>query len=116
MAERAKKLLVVFYASSSGREPVREWLRKLDKDDRRVIGTDILALQKGWPLGLPLCDSLGDGLWEVRSKLPRRRIARVIFAFHEGELVLLNAFMKKTQRTPSAEIELAASRLKDMTS
>ena len=110
-----EKLPVVFYATSGGREPVREWLRNLDKDDRRVIGSDILAVQMGWPLGLPLCGSLGKGLWEVRSKLPQKRIARVIFAFDAGAIVLVNGFMKKTQKTPPDEIELAAKRLKEMT-
>ncbi len=116
MTDRPKKLPVVFYATSGGREPVREWLKSLDQDDRRVIGSDILAVQKGWPLGLPLCRSLGDGLWEVRSKLPSRRIARVIFAFDAGEIVLLHGFIKKTQKTPPDEIELAMKRLKEMTS
>ncbi len=116
MTDRPKKLPVVFYATSGGREPVREWLKSLDQDGRRVIGSDILAVQKGWPLGLPLCRSLGDGLWEVRSKLPSRRIARVIFAFDAGEIVLLHGFIKKTQKTPPDEIELAMKRLKEMTS
>ncbi|MFM2422445.1 MAG: hypothetical protein RL291_975, partial [Pseudomonadota bacterium] len=44
---------------------MREWLKTLDRDDRREIGADILAVQQGWPLGLPLCRSLGKGLWEV---------------------------------------------------
>ncbi len=70
MISRSEKLPIVFYATGSGREPVREWLKSLDQDSRRVIGADILAVQKGWPLGLPLCRSLGEGLWEVRSKLP----------------------------------------------
>lgn len=116
MAERNRDIPVVFYATGSGREPVREWLKSLDKEDRVVIGSDIRAAQIGWPIGLPLCDSLGDGLWEIRSKLPGRRIARVIFAFDEGTIVLLNGFMKKTQKTPPSEIALAAKRLKEMKS
>lgn len=70
----------------------------------------------GWPLGLPLCRSLGDGLWEVRSSLAGGRIARVIFAFDDGTIVLLNGFIKKTRKTPPAEIDLALKRLKEMTS
>ncbi|PPD28673.1 MAG: hypothetical protein CTY20_09040 [Hyphomicrobium sp.] len=116
MAHQTKPLSVVFFASSSGREPVREWLRELEKDDRREIGADILAVQQGWPLGLPLCRSLGHGLWEVRSTLPSRRIARVIFTFDDETIVLLNGFIKKTQKTPAAEIEIALKRLKEMTS
>ena len=107
---------VVFYATSAGREPVREWLRQVDRDDRREIGADVLAVQKGWPLGLPLCRSLGKGLWEVRSKLSSRRIARVIFAIVDETIVLLSGFFKKTQKTPAGEIALALKRLKEMTS
>jgi phage-related protein len=106
---------VVFYETPAGREPVREWLQGLDKDDRYAIGTDILTVQRGWPLGLPLCRSLGRDLWEVRSTLPSKRIARLIFAFDDGELVILNGFIKKTQKTPQDEIDLAHKRLKEMT-
>jgi len=116
MPQRTKPLPVVFFATSAGREPVREWLKELDKDDRREIGADILAVQQGWPLGLPLCRSLGNGLWEVRSSLPNRRIARVIFAFDDETIVLLNGFIKKTQKTPAVEIDTALKRLKEMTS
>lgn len=116
MPQRSKRLSVVFFATTTGREPVREWLKELDRDDRREVGADILAVQKGWPLGLPLCRSLGHGLWEVRSSLPSRRIARVIFTFDGDTIVLLNGFIKKTQKTPADEIELAQRRLKEMTS
>ena len=115
MPHRAARLPVIFYATSAGREPVREWLRALDRDDRREIGADVLAVQQGWPLWLPLCRSLGNGLWEVRSSLPSHRIARLIFAIDDNTIVLLNGFIKKTQKTPAAEIELALKRLKEMT-
>ncbi len=116
MPSQTKRLPVIFFVTGAGREPVREWLKDLDKNDRREIGADILAVQKGWPLGLPLCRSLGNGLWEVRSKLPSRRIARVIFAFDDETIVLLNGFIKTTQKTPAAEIDIALKRLKEMTS
>ena len=116
MPQEPQRLAVVFFATTTGREPVREWLKELDRDDRREIGADLLAVQKGWPLGLPLCRSLGDGLWEVRSSLPSRRIARVIFAFDGDTIVLLNGFIKKTQKTPAGQIALALKRLKEMTS
>lgn len=114
MAEPDTPIPVVFFATDAGREPVREWLKDLNKEDRRTIGGDILAVQKGWPLGLPLCKSLKQGLWEVRSTLPSHRIARVIFSFHAGEIVLLNGFIKKTQKTPQQEIELARDRLQEL--
>lgn len=113
MAGPSQMIPVVFFKTKQGREPVREWLRDLDRADRHEIGEDIFAVQEGWPLGLPLCRSLGSGLWEIRSKLPSQRIARLIFAFNDGELLFLNGFIKKTQKTPPNEIALALTRLKE---
>ncbi len=95
---------------------MREWLTELPLDDRRVIGRDMAKVQFGWPIGLPLCRPLSGGLWEVRSSLPSKREARVLFGFHAGELIALHAFVKKTQRTPPEELALARQRLKEATS
>jgi phage-related protein len=57
----------------------------------------------------------GQGLWEVRSDLPQGRIARVLFCIHESRMVLLHAFVKKTQKTPDADLELAIKRKKEIT-
>ncbi len=103
-------LLVAFFRTTAGNEPVREWLRSLDREERRVIGEDIKAVQFGWPLGMPLVRKLQPGLWEVRSRLGNR-IARVIFTIGDGKLVLLHAFFKKSQKTPKDELELAEARL-----
>ena len=70
---------VFFYRTSGGAEPVIEWLRSLPAEDRRAIGADLATVQFGWPIGMPLCRPLGRGLWEVRSALPSRRIARLLF-------------------------------------
>jgi phage-related protein len=110
-----KRLPAVFYALPSGREPVREWLRALDADDRKVIGEDIKDVEFSWPIGMPLCRALGQGLWEVRSALTQGRIARVLFCIHGGRMVLLHAFIKKTQKTPEAELALAVRRKKEIT-
>ena len=116
MIDRSKKFAARFYLSATGRRPVREWLLELSKDDRRVIGKDIQKVEFGWPIGMPYCRSLGHGLWEMRSDLPGGRIARVIFSLIGGDMVLLHGFMKKTQKTPQQEIELALSRKKGMES
>ena len=63
---------------------------------------------------MPLCRSLGEGLWEVRSSLPSGRIARVIFCVAQGRLVLLHGFVKKTQKTPPAELALARRRKQEI--
>ena len=52
------KLRAVFFATSAGREPVREWLKALTADERKIIGTDIAYVQFKWPLGKPRVDHL----------------------------------------------------------
>lgn len=117
MAEKQPlRIPVLFYRTAAGREPVLEWLRDLGQEDRRAIGRDLMRVQFGWPVGMPLVRSLKDGLWEVRSTLPSRRIARLILCFHENKIVVLHGFFKKTQRTSSEDIDLAGQRMKEMTS
>jgi phage-related protein len=101
-----KILPACFYQNSLGNEPVRD----LDKDDRLIIGGDIKTVEFGWPIGMPTCKPLGKGLYEVRSNLSSNRIARVIFCIHEGQMVLLQAFIKKTQKTPKRDLDLALNR------
>jgi phage-related protein len=106
----SKKLAVYFYRSKNGVEPVREWLMGLSKEDKHDIGADIKTVQYGWPLGMPLIDNLGKGLWEVRSKLAGGRIARTIFFFNDNSMILVNSFIKKTQKMPQIELDLALKR------
>jgi len=105
-----KRLSARFYRSASGAEPVRDWLKGLPEADRRCLGYDIALVEFGWPIGMPVCRPLGEGLWEVRSTLPSRRIARVIFCATQGSMVLLHGFIKKTQATPGADLDLARRR------
>ncbi len=116
VGEGPLEIPVRFYRTASGREPVREWLRHLDKEERRVIGLDLMKVQFGWPIGMPLVRSLKDGLWEVRSTLPSRKIARVILCFWDGKIVALHAFIKKSQKTPHEELAIARQRMKEVTS
>ncbi|HEX4004768.1 MAG TPA: type II toxin-antitoxin system RelE/ParE family toxin [Acidobacteriaceae bacterium] len=79
-------------------------------EDRLTLGRDLRLVELGWPVGMPLCRSLGARLWEVRSKLPSRRIARVLFCTAPGYMILLHGFIKKSQKTPRADLDLARSR------
>jgi len=106
---------VRFYRSETGKEPVRDWLRGLDDGDRRAIGLDLMRVQFGWPIGMPLARSLKDGLWEVRSSLPSQRIARLVLCFHDNTLVVLHGFIKKTQKTPADDLALARRRMIEVT-
>ena len=93
---------------------MRDFIRNLSREDRRVIGEDIATVEYGWPVGKPTCAPLGMGLWEVRSSLTTKRIARVIFMVEEGQMVLLHGFIKKTQRTAQSDLELARKRMKEI--
>jgi phage-related protein len=106
-----RPLAVVFFRTAGGNEPVREWLKSLPSTERKGIGADILRVQWAWPVGMPLVGNLGDGIWEIRSRL-RNRIARVLFVLVEEELVLLHGFIKKQQKTPQDELSLARKRYK----
>ena len=107
-----KKLPAVFYRTTSGREPVREWLKEIEPADRKIVGDDIRDCEFAWPVGLPLCRAITGrgGLWEIRSNLTGGRIARVLFCIEHGHMVLLHGFIKKAQKTPEREINLAVRR------
>ena len=104
---------VRFYATELGAEPVREWLKLLPATERRTVGEDIKTVQFGWPLGMPLVRNMGGGIWEVRIRL-ENRIARVLFVLEGSTMVLLHGFIKKSQATPQADLELAKDRLKQL--
>ena len=113
--ERSPEIPVRFYRTEAGGAPVLDWLRSLDKEDRRAIGLDLMRVQFGWPIGRPLVGSLKDGLWEVRSSLPSQRTARLILCFHDQMLVVLHGFIKKTQKTAKGDLALAKWRMKEVT-
>jgi len=62
---------------------------------------------------MPLCGSLGKGLWEVRSNLSRNKIARLLFFLRKDRICVVNGFIKKTRKTPLEEIELARKRMRE---
>src|SRR6185437_10607940 len=92
-------LSVKFFQTETGREPVREWLQSLPKEERKALGEDLKTVQFGWPLGMPLVRKLDAGLWETRSRLPGR-IARILFTAKSDQMVLLHGFIKQSQKTP----------------
>jgi len=114
---REKVVVATFYRTPAGDEPVRAWLksRVLDDDDRKVIGADIQVVEYGWPKVSErgLVKGFGAGLWEVRSALPSRRIVRVLFGIADGRMVILHGFVKKTQKTSTADLQLAKDRWRD---
>ncbi len=110
-SRRQKRIPAIFYRTEAGGELVRDWLKSLPlADDRKRIGEDIKTVEFGWPVGMPVCRPLGDGIYEVRTNLAQNRIARVLFYVDkQTRMVLLHAFIKKTRRTPDEDLRLARS-------
>ena len=111
-----KRLPARFFEAASGAVPVREWLLSLPPEDRKIIGTDIRTAEFGWPVGMPLCRAISGrkGMWEIRSTLPGGRIARILFCTHDGSMVLLHGFVKKSQRTPARDLDTANRRMRGL--
>ena len=113
-APQPRKIPLIFYRLRPGTEPVREWLKELPEAERHAIGKDLLRAQWRWPVGMPLCRPLGNGLWEVRTDLPTRRTARVLICLYQGHLIALHGFIKKTRTTPDEDLALALKRQKEL--
>ena len=114
MTEKCALFLVVFFEEPvSGRLPVKLWIKDLGKNDRGTIGKDLLFLQYNWPIGMPYARYLGSALWEMRSTITNA-IARLIFVVRNDKIIVLHAFIKKTQKTPPSEIAIALKRLKSI--
>jgi phage-related protein len=113
--KQGKRVPAIFFRTEAGGEPVRNWLWSLpSSEDRKRIGEDIKTVEFGWPVGMPGCKPLGDGIFEVRTTLAQNRIARVLFYIDKkGRMVLLHGFIKKTQKTPDEDLELARSNKKN---
>ncbi len=111
-----KIIAVKFFKSESGNEPVRDWLFTLDKEDRKIVGADIQTVEYGFPIGMPLVRKVDakHKLWEVRSKLASDKISRVIFTIYKDCMILLHAFIKKDQKLPQKDKEVAIQRCKKL--
>ncbi len=114
MDNTLKKITAKFYKNQVGNEPVRDWLLSLTKEDRINIGADIRTAEYGWPIGMPVCRAMTQGLHEVRTNLSNNRIARVLFFIHGNNLILLHGFIKKTKTTSKQDLDLAKARKKEV--
>ena len=108
------KIPLIFFRPNSGNEPVREWLLALPEAERQAIGKDLLRAQWRWPVGMPLCRPMRDGLWEIRTDLPTKRTARVLICLYRGHLMALHGFIKKTRTTPESDLALARKRQREL--
>jgi phage-related protein len=116
MAEdpQPQKIPLIFFRTPGGSEPVREWLKELPEGERQAIGKDLLRAQWRWPVGMPLCRPIGNGMWEIRTNLSTKRTARVLLCLYREHLVVLHGFVKKTRATPGEDLALARKRKKEL--
>jgi phage-related protein len=110
---RKRLVTADFYRTETGNEPVRVWLRTLSVAERQAIGKDIRKVEHGWPLGMPICDVLGQGLWEIRTSLGNR-IARIYFCLAGNRVVLLHGIIKKSRTAPKSDLDTARRRKRDL--
>jgi phage-related protein len=111
--DQLKRVPAIFYRTEAGSEPLRSWLKAMDPKDRRLVGEDIKTVEFGWPVGMPICRPMGDGLYEVRTRLPGSRMVRVFFYIDRRQrMVLLHGIVKKTRATPDADLDLARQNMR----
>jgi phage-related protein len=113
-APSPQKIPLIFFRTAAGTEPVREWLKAPPVPERQAVGKDLLRAQWRWPVGMPLCRAMGNGLWEIRTDLPTKRTARVLLCVYRESLVALDGFIKKTRATPDEDLALARKRQKEL--
>ncbi len=84
------------------------------KIQARMIRLLELMEKHGANLGSPHTTPMGDGLFEVRAKA-KEVIGRALFCYMKGEHVyILHAFVKKSQKTPKKDLDLARTRMKEV--
>jgi len=105
---------VEFYRSPDGKEPVADFLDSLDnKMKAKLVSMLELLGEKGTSLRMPYSSYLEDGIFELRC-IQGNNITRVLYFFYIGEkIIVTNGFVKKTQKTPRKEVNLAKNRRSD---
>jgi len=108
------KWQVEFYKTHNNKSPVKDWISTLSTKTKVKIFRHLELLEKfGLELKEPYVKNLGDKLYEVRVK-DQLGIYRIIYFANTGKkFVLLHGFIKKTQKTPKKELELAKQRMKE---
>ena len=108
--EIEKKLQADFFKTEQNNEPVRDFLKGLSPEDKKSVGADIMAVEMSWPIGYPTVRKLDTDLWEVRTDISDKRICRIFFTVTGKRMILLHAIIKKSQKTPLEDLELAKDR------
>ncbi|OGM28458.1 hypothetical protein A2801_00880 [Candidatus Woesebacteria bacterium RIFCSPHIGHO2_01_FULL_41_10] len=108
---------IIYYSDISGRKPVEEFLLELKRANNPLAEQTFKGLEKLKNRAYhkePLSKHIEPGLWELRIR-SGTNILRILYTFSKGQVViLLHVFIKKQQRIPKREIEVARKRLKEL--
>ncbi|MFH1117497.1 MAG: type II toxin-antitoxin system RelE/ParE family toxin [Pseudomonadota bacterium] len=101
---------VVFYQEGH-KVPVQDWISRLSGDQQDACYDRLERLRDhGHELGFPVAEHLGDGIWELRTRVGKVRL-RMLYFFHGREAVVIaQGFHKDTGKVPPAEINRAKER------
>lgn len=106
----------MFFKNSDGKSPIEEFLLELAKSNKVLVAKTRQGIEKLRNKAYhrePLSKYLEPGLWELRVR-SGSDILRIIFTFSKGrKIVLLHIFIKKTQKTPAGDLEIARKRLQE---
>jgi len=119
---REKKIHAIFYKTENGNEPVKEELIKLGRPTKTIIGEDIKFVEFNWRVDRPYVDQIKKGngvtektLYEFRSRVEEgknKKEYRTLFFVFNNLMILVHLFVKKSQKTPKKEIDVAFERMK----
>ena len=120
--KKEKKIHAIFYKTDGGNEPVKDELLKLGRPTKTMIGEDVKFVEYNWKVDRPYVDQLKKGngstektIYEVRSKVEDGNVKkeyRILFFVFNDLMILTHIFLKKSQKTPKAEIDVAWDRMK----
>lgn len=105
---------IIAYEKENGEAPVEDFINELDVKKRaKMYGLLTILQDKGNMLREPYSKHLDDGIFELRCRQGSDIIRVLYFFYYEENIILTNGFIKKTQKTPPDEIQLAKERRKD---
>lgn len=109
-----EKYTCIFYETIKGKSPVEDFIKSLTEDtqDKFIYKKELLE-EFGPQLRFPHTDNIGKGIFELRFKGKEGQVRVLFFFFYKKQIILTHGFVKKTQKTPKKEIEIAEQRKKE---
>jgi phage-related protein len=105
---------IEFYAMENDESPLAEWYEAQNsKVQAKLLRTFELLQELGIEVGEPHVKPLGNKLYEIRVRVDRNNFRVIYFAYTDRRFILLHGFQKKTQKTPTKELETAQKYMDD---